>query len=332
MHNNIICVDCFCNNEKRIDILKESLQQFKKVGADILLTSHHPIPECIQKQVNYSLYTGIDDPIRRDEILPFITTPWLVYRAKPVNVSCELMFVYFDRLNHSFSTFRDFVLALRFAESIGKRWFVYTGFDNIICDEETSNINKIITNLEQNNKLGYFEILEGWDIVSSIFFIVDVEFFSSVFPLFNSKSDHLKHFEDHFIHEWALSVCVRPYIKSCLTNKSKDGGGAFPSSSINISRQNDYIFPVYCDVLKEKDKDQTHLVIYNYSKTKSCKLDVYINCQKETIYIDPLGAKIKTIDLRVCKCIDIQNNGEKLFYFDSSVENYLDKRGYIKFL
>ena len=53
MNNDLCIVMAYCNNEKKVDLLKKCIIDLKEKNKDILITSHYPLPFDIQKMVDY---------------------------------------------------------------------------------------------------------------------------------------------------------------------------------------------------------------------------------------------------------------------------------------
>jgi autotransporter strand-loop-strand O-heptosyltransferase len=62
MHKSkiIFTVDCHPSSEERLETLRESIKQVKKLGYDILVTSHLPLPQPVIGEVDYYIYDKRD--------------------------------------------------------------------------------------------------------------------------------------------------------------------------------------------------------------------------------------------------------------------------------
>ncbi len=61
MNNDLCIVMAYCNNEKKVDLLKKCIIDLKEKNKDILITSHYPLPFDIQKMVDYYCYDHNND-------------------------------------------------------------------------------------------------------------------------------------------------------------------------------------------------------------------------------------------------------------------------------
>lgn len=61
MNNDLCVILAYCNNEKKIDLLKKCIIDLKNKNKDIFITSHYPLPFDIQKMVEYYYYDHNND-------------------------------------------------------------------------------------------------------------------------------------------------------------------------------------------------------------------------------------------------------------------------------
>ena len=54
--NNLITIQCHCNNKEKIFLLEENIKKLKKEKFKILIVSHIPVSQKIQNKVDYFIY------------------------------------------------------------------------------------------------------------------------------------------------------------------------------------------------------------------------------------------------------------------------------------
>jgi hypothetical protein len=53
---DIIIIGAYPNRSHKMEMLRECIKRVKPLGYDIMVVSHYPIPEDIQREVDYVIY------------------------------------------------------------------------------------------------------------------------------------------------------------------------------------------------------------------------------------------------------------------------------------
>ena len=55
-NKNLVVILSHCNDEEKLKVLEDNIKKLKLEGFDILLTTHIPLPQNTQSQVEYLIY------------------------------------------------------------------------------------------------------------------------------------------------------------------------------------------------------------------------------------------------------------------------------------
>ena len=147
-------------------------------GKDILISSHIPIDNDIQKMVKYCVYDDHNPMIKHSLYTKF----WNETDKYRIDVNLnELSNA--DKLNQSLAVLNNIENSIRLAKSLGYDKIVNVTYDFIFSNKDLSTINNLIKDIDKQDKEGFFMKFNdnGLDVLKSVFFIIDVDLWLKIF-------------------------------------------------------------------------------------------------------------------------------------------------------
>ena len=140
---NLIVVGCYITNEQKKQILINFLNQIRKTGCDIVLTSHIGVDKEILSLVDYFIYD------KDNEKLPIENRPviWFADSEEYINIYSAF---------HGAAISKNIYNSLKLFENTDYKYFIYMEFDYILSDSDIYNLTNIFTRLKVENKKLYF--------------------------------------------------------------------------------------------------------------------------------------------------------------------------------
>lgn len=168
MKDDIIIIGAYLDNDLKISICEETINNLKKYNREIILSSHYYIPEKIQKMVDYIIIDIPNNKTNKDIGLNFMTP---FYWHKTYNN------VYFiidpiKSVNYSYGVYTMVLNAVNLAKRLKKEIFHYIEFDILIDDDNyINNISNLLI-----DKKGYFR-LNSSNYFEATFYSCDIDIF-----------------------------------------------------------------------------------------------------------------------------------------------------------
>lgn len=143
----IFIIDTYTNTESKEQILNKLIDQLNKTNKDILIVSHYPIPESINKKVKYFLY----DSDNLSDINHNLSTHGPDYWVDNDKFRMDSIIS-----THPLPISKSMNLSLNLAKSLGYEYFTFMEFDCNISDKDFPLIEKINHEVVNENKKLYF--------------------------------------------------------------------------------------------------------------------------------------------------------------------------------
>lgn len=166
----LIIIPSFIDGEKKSNLLKQSINGFKKLNYDILLVSHSVLPQEIINSVNYYIF---DSDNTFNEVNFYKNYWWenSEYRFE-INGSPE------DKSkDHAFPCLKLIRCSLALANYLEYDYVIFSDFDNYYDDDDLEKIKDIHKKVIENQKKFFAfyvdEPYPSWDIM---FFITQPKF------------------------------------------------------------------------------------------------------------------------------------------------------------
>lgn len=143
----IVIVSCYADTEYKERLLNECIVKLKLLNKDILIATHHPVPDYIVKKVNYYLYDGLNINFEyktldnsKSSFLEETSTFKLEYLQKSYTPSLSRMFN----------------LALNFVKQLEYDYFTIIESDSEYELEDLAKLDDIKFQLVKSNKNFFF--------------------------------------------------------------------------------------------------------------------------------------------------------------------------------
>lgn len=269
--DELIIVSTYPNTKIKEDVTIECINSLRKLGRKILLTSHYPVSNEIQKLVDYYIYDSYNPVIDHS----FYRFMW----RETTDYKVDINFSHLNNVgkNQSLTVLNNIYNSFNFAKSLGfKRIFSFT-YDFILNDKDSHVIELLNNKINNENKHGYLMKFKDSDLdtIKSVFFVSDVDTYLDIFirnyrtpETFNRLSTELgseNFLENVFYHMFKHNL--GKYVVEETTEEK-----LFPNSNINIFSECEYL-----TVLPVKDNDDLFAIWYSSSnKTDNRKIIITI--------------------------------------------------------
>ena len=132
--DEVIIVGTFPNLESRVQLTKDTINSLKPLGRDIMLLSHYPVDEEIQKMVDYYIYDAYNP-------LTFHSYYTRFYRWND-DYHAEININGLKNSNQSLTVLTNMFNGAKTAKGLGFKSFFYTTYDVVINEKDISAIEK----------------------------------------------------------------------------------------------------------------------------------------------------------------------------------------------
>ena len=265
-----------------VDTTIECIKSIKQTGKKIILTSHLPIPEELQKLVDYSIYD-------KNNILTnhtFYGYTWFDYGSWRVDL---LLAGENNDIYHGPAVYTNYYNAATLAERLGIKKIYFLNYDYYLKNTEfLNNISKIL-----NSKKAYFGIKEEQegDTVTTFFLATNPKFYLDHMPLIKTRQEY-----DQLMLKWNSKSNGLENLTHCAFTKSKDQihweeETTFTNLIADNFEHKDFSRVEYFSVIQVKDHPEQFAVFLNVSNLTDSRdiiIDVYEDEERlltETIQI-----------------------------------------------
>lgn len=169
MKDHVIIINAHINNEAKEQILIECINQLKKTGIDIMVSSHTRLSTKVLDLIDYYVF---------DKDNPMINTHTDYYFWKNHDIEIKTKT---PLSAHSYTALKNVKNAVYLSKSVGKKYFYHIEYDCIISDNDIETLK----NFPNQNKgyLGYLDIYNlspGNKGVSMLFYYSEVDSFLKI--------------------------------------------------------------------------------------------------------------------------------------------------------
>jgi len=188
MNRAIIIIDAFLESQSRLELFKPVLENAKKIGLPILLISNSPVPNNIQREVDYFIYD------KRNILFEdhYDSYPFCNFWFSDSNFTYEHHV--FSKQKHGLSVLCNLTKCCNFAIDQGYNKFIRLEWDFLIHDKDFDTINNLIHDFIKSDKKGYFIFNpsngEGLKDLPYHFWMVDLNFWNNKFPKIYNEQDY----------------------------------------------------------------------------------------------------------------------------------------------
>lgn len=265
-----------------VDTTIECIKSIKQTGKKIILTSHLPIPEELQKLVDYCIYD-------KNNILTnhtFYGYTWFDYGSWRVDL---LLAGENNDIYHGPAVYTNYYNAATLAERLGIKKIYFLNYDYCLKN------NKFLDNISQilNSKKAYFGIKkeqEG-DTVTTFFLATNPKFYLDHMPAIKTRQEY-----DQLMIRWNSKSNGLENLTHCAFLKSKDQihweeETTFTNLIADNFEHKDFSRVEYFSVIQVKDHPEQFAVFLNVSNLTDSRdiiIDVYEDNERlitETIQI-----------------------------------------------
>lgn len=146
---NLVIIGTHPNEEYKMRMLDECIDMIKPLGYDIMVCSHSPISESIQKKIDYFVYDKNNLTLNPE------LTPKYVFHNE------NFTFVNPSKGGHILAVCKNIVNGINFANDLKYNFFFYMESDNLMSNHELSKIELCRRNMLINEKKMIFFTYEN---------------------------------------------------------------------------------------------------------------------------------------------------------------------------
>jgi hypothetical protein len=155
----IIIIGTYPNTKDKENMLSDCIDRLSRIGYDLMIVSHYPIPEYIQNKVDFIIYD------KENTLEPYHLTPVYHYYADDFTVEVS-------NQGHITTVCRNINNGLGLAKHLGYNFFYHIESDNIFSDEDIKKLDELSEKMFNQNKemilFGYNH--DGIQIYESLIF------------------------------------------------------------------------------------------------------------------------------------------------------------------
>ncbi len=179
----IIVIGTYPNLKERVRLTKECIERLKPLGRKIMLVSHYPVDEDIQRMCDYYIYDA-HNPLTHQSYYTRFFNYTNDYDAE-VNING------LKNTNQSLTVLTNLFNAFKAAKSYGFKRLFYTTFDVLVHESDLNEIEISFKNINQTHK-AYFGAVNtpfghGVETTAMTF---DVDYFLEVFDDVRTEAEY----------------------------------------------------------------------------------------------------------------------------------------------
>ena len=138
---DIIIIGAYPNRSHKMDMLRECIERVKPLGYDIMVVSHYPIPEDIQREVDYVIYD-------KENLLIYDSCPEFFFNVEGISLRRNN----FEGGYHALSCVKNINNGVNFANYLKYRFFFYMECDNLFDTNDLLKIEILKNSMILENK------------------------------------------------------------------------------------------------------------------------------------------------------------------------------------
>ena len=264
----IIIISSYATTPEREKTLNDCIDKVSHKGYDVMLTSHYPVPDYIQKKVNYCIYDS-DNTLLPYKISPYF---WISNAQFDVEVCIN---------SHNLTICRNMLNGVGLSKIMKYDFFFFMESDNIFSDDDFIRLDNLSNQMLVNDKhLIFFknqwisEHNEPHINYETLIFGGEVNYFLDNMPLPSTTEEYTQIYFPN--NEVFNSVVLEKIFFSKLSHLEdeifiiNDSSKKFFQNSVI----NKYFITNICDVVTNNKNDNYILFISNFS---GCNLIYEIN-------------------------------------------------------
>lgn len=135
----IIIIGTYPSNQLNESILAKCVDSLTGKGYDLMLVSHYPVPDYIQRKVNYYIYD------KENSLLSYEQTPTWVHGSPNFIVEVHAN-------GHMIAVSKNILNGITLADNLGYEFFYYMESDNIFTPEDANKLNQLEADMIEDEK------------------------------------------------------------------------------------------------------------------------------------------------------------------------------------
>jgi hypothetical protein len=137
MTSKIFIIHTYPSNQYSLEILEECILRLSNIGYRLMVVSHLPLPDNLQKMVDYFIYDF------ENQLLESHTLSWYANSSIKVTI---------NHVGHMLAICKNIDTSISTAQRLGYEYFYFIECDNLISSEELSNFDLFLKEMEGMGK------------------------------------------------------------------------------------------------------------------------------------------------------------------------------------
>ena len=241
--DELIIIGTYPNLQSRVQLTKETINSLKTLGRKIMLLSHYPVDEDIQRMVDYYIYDG-DNPLTHHSYYTRFYRHTNEYHAE-ININ-GLKFS-----NQSLTVLVNLFNGAKNAKNLGFSSFFYTTYDVILDERDIPVVEQSFLSLSQGlgAYLGTLNTPFGKGIQTNGM-AFNVDFFLNSFHDVRNAEDYNRICQElgaqNFLEDYLVKVINKPEVNNKTAIITNEQESLLTHSGLGVASNSEYysIIPI----------------------------------------------------------------------------------------
>lgn len=285
-------INFWADTKDKVEIIKRSISQIKKLGNDVIYTSLYPIDSEIADITDYSIFLNQNDLITMEDILrieEIDVKSTYSFQSSDGNIRWES--IPLNSKNVIFSVYYQFVSTLKFLKKLNYTHFHYLVGDTVVSDDDLGIFKQIENSVKLTNTKSFFTDIQKMQFYGygSNYWYGEIDFFINKFENFKTKHQFL---EDQ-VKKYKVSnkeICFESFLKNVF--------GEDENVLVRIANENtnsmDFLTNSEFDIIQTYNSKTSYSLIPNQES-----FDLYIISKENSVYEIEIDGDNQTVELGI---------------------------------
>lgn len=279
--NSIVVISTHPHYKAIEDCTLQSIKQAKKAGYKVILTSHYPVNQKLQKECDYYIYDA-NNPIIKHNFY----NRW-TYNSEKIDIN-----VYFPPSNcdnyHGLAVLLNYYNGITLANKLGYKNAICFNYDIVISDKDFNKLYDVDSKLNYKKAFFFYDKAQEGDTFKTVFHAIDTSFYLNNFKYYTPEM-----YMD-FVNTKKISNGLEQFYYSVLENVKDDLYIDYNNNEetyFNNSETNHFSMVEYLTVLSLKNTN--NFAGFTYINNKSDTRINEIKIRKNGILVNEYMYDVK---------------------------------------
>lgn len=272
-NDEVIVISTYPNTSKRIELTKNCIESFRKLGRKIILVSHYPVPAEIQSMADFYVFDS-------DNILT-IHSYYTYFYSYTSEHDVRINFNNLKNTNQSLAAHMNFYNGVKMAKSIGASKVMIVTYDVILNELDIPAIEEYFKKLtEWKCCIAFMDTTLGKGIETTSM-IFNIDYFTKIFKDIRSESEYNNHCEylgcQNFLEDYYMTILKNEQDLWVVPNQRT----ILPNSGVGVSSNSEY----YSLLCMNNNPKEWMLYFHSYNLDDR-RIEVSVSENNEEIFKD----------------------------------------------